>query len=94
MSTTVEPVYNKGMEQEKNDMSSQQDKSLTTADDRIQLLDTIKEMVKTEVDKRISEKPCTEEGNNPHPEKPPPRRPREHSLSWQGIRDFIYELLF
>jgi hypothetical protein len=82
------------MEQEKNDMSSQQDKSLTTADDRIQLLDTIKEMVKTEVDKRISEKPCTEEGNNPHPEKPPPRRPRERSLSWQGIRDFIYELLF
>lgn len=82
------------MEQKKNDMSSRQDKSLTTADDRIQLLDTIKEMVKTEVDKRISEKPCTEEGNNPHPEKPPPRKPREYSLSWQGIRDFIYELLF
>ena len=82
------------MEQEKNDTSPRQDKSLTTADDRIQLLDTIKEMVKTEVDKRISEKPCTEEGNNPPPEKPPPRKPRERSLSWQGIRDFIYELLF
>lgn len=79
------------MEQKKNDTPPRQDKSLTTADDRIQLLDTIKEMVKTEVDKRISEKPCTEEGNNPHPEKPPPR---ERSLSWQGIRDFIYELLF
>lgn len=82
------------MEQKKNDTPPRQDKSLTTADDRIQLLDTIKEMVKTEVDKRISEKPCTEEGNNPHPEKPPPPKPRERSLSWQGIRDFIYELLF
>ena len=47
MSTTVEPLYNKGMEQEKNDTPPRQDKSLTTADDRIQLLDTIKEMVKT-----------------------------------------------
>ena len=49
------------MKQGQTDITSQQDKNLDMVDEHMQLLDTIQEMVKTEVNKRIGESIRTEE---------------------------------
>ena len=80
------------MKQGQTDITSQQDKNLDMVDEHMQLLDTIQEMVKTEVNKRIGESIRTEEKKDPHPENPPPRKQRARHTFWQYARNFILEL--
>lgn len=68
---------------DKEQASRRHHKNLTFCDERTELLNTIKDIVKTEVDERMDHITLVE--HDPHPENPPPL--------WERIYNFMHGLL-
>ena len=69
----------------------QDNKQLHYCDERLELLDSIKEMVEQEIDKRIGSIKVQTDDHNSHPEKPPPTtHARDKPL--KGFRKLLQSL--